>query len=264
MPIIQIGNHQINYEEYGSGHPLLLIAGLGHSRLIWWKQIETLAKRYRVITPDNRDAGDSAPGKGIYGIADMAEDMAEMVRYLALDSIHLIGWSMGGFISLELSLRHPELVDKLILVATSSGGKTHTPPTAEVAAAIFPQANENIEALLSRVNPALAGPGYMQAHPEDLEQMIRYGRKKTMSRKSFQRQYNAISSWSGAVDRLNRITIPAIVIHGTCDPLVPFPNGRRLADQIIGARLLAYSNVGHFPPIEATTQFNRDVMEFLG
>lgn len=263
MPAVQVGDHRVYYEEYGTGNPLVLVAGLSHSRLVWWKQIEPLSRRYRVIALDNRDAGDSALGTGPYSIADMASDTAGLIQHLHLGPIYLMGWSMGGFISLELTLRHPELVKKLVLVATSAGGDTHTPPTAEMTAALFPRKNENVETLLARINPILAGPGYMQSHPEDLEQMIIHGREKTMSFKSFQRQYAAISSWKGVSERLNQITIPTLVVHGDADPLVRYPNGQYLASHIKNVRFPTYANVGHLLPIEATERFNRDVLEFL-
>ena len=264
MPVVPVGSHSVYYEEYGAGHPLVLIAGLSHSRLVWWKQIEQLSRRYRVITPDNRDAGDSAPGTGPYSIADMASDMKGLIQHLDLGPVYLLGWSMGGYISLEMSLRYPGCVDKLILVATSAGGPSHIPPTPEMTTALFPRENENIEALLQRINPILAGPGYMESHPEDLEQMISHGRAKTMSRKSFQRQFAAITSWKGVSDRLDQITIPALVVHGNTDPLVPYPNGRYLASHIKGAKFLTYQNVGHLLPVEATERFNTDIMEFFG
>jgi 3-oxoadipate enol-lactonase len=264
MPIISVGTHRVFYEEYGTGHPLVLVAGLSHSRLVWWKQIRPLANRYRVITLDNRDAGDSAQGTEPYGIADMADDTAEMISQLSLGPTYLAGWSMGGYISQELTLRYPGLVKKLVLVATSAGGPSHTTPTAEMTAALFPRKNENVEALLRRINPILAGPGYMQSHPEDLEQMIRHGREKTMSYKSFQRQFAAITAWKGVSEKLDQISIPTLIVHGDADPLVRYPNGQYLAANIRGARFLTYSGVGHLLPVEATERFNRDVLEFLG
>jgi 3-oxoadipate enol-lactonase len=77
---------------------LLLIPGLGATRFSWWKQIEPLSQASRVISIDNRDAGDSALGIGPYTIADMAEDAAGVLHELKLGPAYVIGWSMGGFI----------------------------------------------------------------------------------------------------------------------------------------------------------------------
>ncbi len=132
MPVTLVGLQSIYYDDYGSGHPVLLIPGLGTSRFMWWKQIEIISRKYRLISMDNRDAGDSAPGTGPYTIADMADDAAGVIRNLNCGPTSVVGWSMGGLIALELSLRHPELVDKLILVATSAGGSAYIPPPPEM------------------------------------------------------------------------------------------------------------------------------------
>jgi hypothetical protein len=126
MATTQVGSHTVYYDEFGAGHPLIFISGLGSTRLAWWKQIEPFAKKLRVINLDNRDAGDSALGTGPYTIADMAEDVAGVIKNLNLGHTHIVGISMGGMIAQELAIRHSELVDKLVLVATTAAAD---PPT---------------------------------------------------------------------------------------------------------------------------------------
>jgi len=264
MPLTQVGLHRIYYDDYGAGHPLLLIPGLGTSRFIWWKQIEIISRKYRLINMDNRDAGDSAPGTGPYTIADMADDAAGLIRNLKCGPTYVIGWSMGGFIALELSLRHPRLVDKLILVATSAGGSAYIPPPQEVGILLMPHEKEYLETLIRRVYPCIAAPGYMSSHPEDLDRVVRYSKSKPMSLSSYQRQLGAVMTWPGVVDRIRRISLPTLVAHGAADPLVPYGNGLYLSTMIRGAKLLTYTNVGHLLPIEASERFNQEVMEFLG
>ena len=261
MPITQVGLHSIYYDDYGAGHPLLLIPGLGTSRFIWWKQIEIISRKYRLINMDNRDAGDSAPGEGAYTVADMADDAAGLIRNLKCGPTYVIGWSMGGFIAMELSLRHPSLVDKLILVATSAGGSAYIPPPQEVGILLMPHEKEYLETLIRRVYPCIAAPGYMSSHLEDLDRVVRYSKSKPMSLSSYQRQLGAVMTWPGVVDRIRRISLPTLVAHGATDPLVPYGNGLYLSTMIRGAKLLTYTNVGHLLPIEASERFNQDVIE---
>ncbi len=263
MPFTKIGSHQVYYDEHGDGYPLLLIPGLNSSRFHWWKQIEPLSKRYRVVNMDNRDAGDSSLGTRPYTIADMAEDVAGLIFNLHLGPTYLMGWSMGGFISLELTLRHPELVKKLILVATSAGGPTHIPPTPEIALLLMPVPHEDLEVRIRRIYPLIAAPGYMQSHPEDLDQIVRYDLAKRMSLESYQRQLGAALTWAGVSDRLNRITAPVLVAHGDADPLLPYGNGHYLGSHISGVKFLTYPGVGHLLPIEAADRLNQDIQEFL-
>ena len=264
MPVTRVGLQSIYYDDYGSGHPVLLIPGLGTSRFMWWKQIEIISRKYRLISMDNRDAGDSAPGTGPYTIADMADDAAGVIRNLNCGPTSVIGWSMGGLIALELSLRHPELVDKLILVATSAGGSVYIPPPPEVGVLLMPHEKEDLETLIRRVYPYIAAPGYMNAHPEDLDRVVQYSKSRPMSLFSYQRQLGAAMTWPGMVDRMLKISKPTLVVHGAADPLVPYGNGLYLSTIIRGAKLLTYTNVGHLLPIEASDRFNQDAMEFLG
>jgi pimeloyl-ACP methyl ester carboxylesterase len=263
MPTIQAGSQCIYYDENGIGHPLFLIPGFSNSRLTWWKQIEPLSKKYRVVSIDNRDAGDSAPGTGPYTIPDMADDAAGLIQSLHLNTTYVLGWSMGGFIALELALRYPGLVKKLILVSTSAGGPTHIPPTPEIANLLKPIANEDIEQSVRRIFPSLAAPGYMQSHPEDLDQVVCYAKARPMRLESYQRQLGAVMAWGGVSHQLNQITAPTLVLHGDVDPLIPYGNGQHLSTHITGSKFLTYTRVGHLPPIEAQERFNRDVMDFL-
>ena len=264
MSTTQVGSHTVYYDEFGAGHPLIFMSGLGSTRLGWWKQIEPFSKKFRVINLDNRDAGDSALGTGPYTIADMAEDVAGVIKNLNLGRTHIVGISMGGMITQELVIRHPELVDKLVLVATTAGGPTGVNPKPEIAALLM-RTEGDIETRVRRTFTAIAGEGYMAKHPEDLDQIVKNAIAKPMSLESYQRQLGAcmVHFNKGTAERLAQITAPTLVVHGDYDPLIPYPNGKYLAEHIKGARLSTYPGVGHIVPIESPERFNREVIEFL-
>ncbi|MBM3127454.1 MAG: alpha/beta fold hydrolase [Chloroflexi bacterium] len=266
MPTTQIGAQAIYYDEYGAGQPLILIPGLGGSRLGWAKQLEPFAQKYRVINLDNRDAGDSAQSANAYPIGEMADDVAGVIENLNLGAAFVVGVSMGGFIAQHLTLRHPARVKKLVLVATSAGGAGHVNPKPEIAATLVRDPNEDIETRVRRSYAVITGPGFADAHPEDVARAIEHGYRFQMSPEAYQRQLNAAISHTrgGTRARLAEIRVPTLVIHGDCDPLVPYPNGQALAAGIPGAKFLTFPGVGHLPHIEATDEFNRAVMEFWG
>ena len=193
----------------------------------------------------------------------MADDAAGLIRNLKLGPMHVVGWSMGGFISLELTVRYPELVKKLILVSTSAGGSGQAPPSPEIQAGLMPSGHEDIETHVRRIYPLLAAPGYMDRRPEDMDRIVEHEKAKRMSLKSYERQLQAVMSWRGIGSRLNDISVPTLVVHGDADTLVPHGNGQFLTAHIAGARLITYGQVGHLPPIETPERFNRDAMEFL-
>jgi 3-oxoadipate enol-lactonase len=261
----QVGSHTVYYDESGAGHPLIFMSGLASTRMGWWKQIEPFAKKFRVINLDNRDAGDSALGTGPYTIADMAEDIAGVVKNLNLGRAHIVGISMGGMIAQELAIRHPDLVDKLVLVSTTAGGPTGVNAKPEIAALLMRNEGEDIETRVRRTFTAIAGEGYMAKHPEDLDQIVKNSVAKPMSLESYQRQLGAciVHFGKGTTERLAQITAPTLVVHGDYDPLIPYPNGKYLAEHIKGAQLATYPGVGHLSPIEASERFNRELIEFL-
>lgn len=264
MPTTQVGSQVVYYDEHGEGDPLLLIPGIGLTRLVWWKQIEPLARKHRILAIDNRDAGDSASCCAPYAIADMAEDVAGVIENLHLGPTHVMGWSMGGFIALELAVRHPALVDRLILVATSAGGPAQVLPAPEVMAVLMPDPSEDIETRERRNLALLTGEGFMSAHSEEFDQWVRVLQAKPMAPEARQRQLTAVMTWGGVSDQLCQgCAAPTLIIHGDADPLVPYPNGQRLAAQIPNAKLSTYAGVGHLLPIEAAERLNREVLEFL-
>lgn len=265
MSTLQVGSHVVYYDEFGAGHPLILISGLGGTRLGWWNQIEPFAQKFRVINLDNRDAGDSALGTRPYTIADMADDVAGVIKNLNLGRTHIVGISMGGMIAQELAICHPESVDELVLVATTAGGPTIVNAKPEIAALLIRSESEDAEARVRRTYTAIAGKNYMAEHPEDLDHIVKNAFAKPMSLESYQRQLGACMAHfrQGTTDRLGQIAAPTLVAHGDYDPLIPYPNGQYLAEHIPGARLSTYPGVGHLLMIEAPERFNREVMEFL-
>ncbi len=255
-----------SYEETGKGRPLVLIAGLGATRLFWWKQVKPLSQRFRVVAVDNRDAGDSPQAQGPYSVSDMADDTARLITSLGLGSAHIVGISMGGFITLDLALRYPELVARTVLVSTSAGGPAHIQAGPELYEAMIRIDGEDVETRMRRILPFITGPRFAHDHPEDVDGYIEAFLAKPMADEPYERQMAAITEYAryGTAPRLAEITAPTLVVHGTEDRVIPFANGEYLASHIINARFSAYPDTGHLPPLEAPDRFNWEVAGFLG
>lgn len=266
MHTTQVGSHTVAFDDSGTGQPVLFINGLASNRMGWWKQVDVFSQKYRVINMDNRDAGDSAPGMGPYSIADMAGDTAGLIQNLDLGATYIVAISMGGMIALELAIRYPQLVNKLVLASTTAGGPQSVNAKPEILALLMDVEGESIEARVRRIYPQLASEGYMDAHPEDLEQIVKDSLARPMTPEGYQRQLGAIMGHAtqGVAGQLDKISTPTLVLHGDDDPLVPYPNGQFLAEHIPGARLVTFPGVGHLLMIEAAEKFNREVMAFLG
>jgi pimeloyl-ACP methyl ester carboxylesterase len=127
MPFFQRDEVTIHYEEQGSGFPILLLAAsgmrsnLGHwtSERAAWNAVEQLAPLYRVITMDQRNAGQSrAPIRGTDGWQDYADDQLALLDHLGVDRFHVIGSCIGGSFILKLIQSAPERVASAVVMQT--------------------------------------------------------------------------------------------------------------------------------------------------
>ncbi|MCH7552954.1 MAG: alpha/beta fold hydrolase, partial [Chloroflexi bacterium] len=120
MPECMVNSLRLHYEDRGNpdAPPLLLIPGLGGNHLTWSPVARYLTNDLRLLLVDPRDAGKSDKARTPYAIADVAEDMAAVIRAAGVKRTAVAGISMGGAIAQELAIRHPDLVERLVLVAT--------------------------------------------------------------------------------------------------------------------------------------------------
>lgn len=259
---------KLAYDEVGPANPrdakgaILLLTGLGSKRLGWERQMAAFGREYRTIAIDHRDTGDSDEAVTPYTVADLADDAAQLLDKLGLARVNVVGISLGGFVALQFAVRHPERVEKLVLVSTSAGGATHVHPSPEIAMLLAPAPGMEIGERAIRNYSNIMAAEYVAAHPEDLQRIAEVARYRPMSPEGYVRQLQAALAHDVSSE-LHRISAPTLVIHGSVDPLVPPPNGAHLAQRIPGARHLVYENVGHIPIIERADQFNRDVLAFF-
>ncbi|MDP8931825.1 MAG: alpha/beta hydrolase, partial [Actinomycetota bacterium] len=101
---------------------LVLVHGLGYGRWGWGPIVEPLAHRFRLVLIDNRGIGASDVPEGPYSAADMAADVVAVLDEAAVDRAHVLATSLGGMIAQELVSRHPQRVERLVLVASTPGG----------------------------------------------------------------------------------------------------------------------------------------------
>jgi pimeloyl-ACP methyl ester carboxylesterase len=266
---------ELCYQTFGdpADPPLLLIMGLAAQMVVWDEDFcELLAtKGYRVIRFDNRDIGEStwvkdgpAPtmsevltmpftGKKIpvaYTLRDMAGDTAGLLEALGYDSAHVVGLSMGGMIAQELAVHFPERVRTLTSIMSSTGDPS------------LPQATPAALAVLSRELPP-DKDGYVQSYvrawavlngdllPFNAERTARTASisfDRGLNPAGVARQMLAIISSGNRTEALGSLDVPALVIHGTNDPLVPPEAGHATARAIPGAKLELVEGMGHTLP----------------
>jgi pimeloyl-ACP methyl ester carboxylesterase len=258
MPRATANGIELEYQELGDAHapPLLLIAGLGAQMLSWDEDFCKLlaARGFRVIRFDNRDVGLSTwmddEGQGEYSLDDMAADAAALLDALGIPAAHIVGASMGGFIAQLVALNHPDHVLSLTSIMSGPNGEDQVRPSAEGTAVLMvppPETREERIAIGLWAKQKLIGPDdpFDQTYEE---RRITEAIDRAYHPAGFVRQLQAIMAARGRLARLAHLNVPALVIHGDADILIPVENGRNVAAAIPGARLLEIKGMGHDIP----------------
>lgn len=233
MPTVKVNDITMYYEIHGRGESVVLIGGLANEVTDYIRVgiVETLSKKYQVIVFDNRGVGRSDKPDIPYSIEMMADDTAGLLQKLGIKIAYIIGVSMGGRIALDLTLRYPKLVRKLILVST--------------AARIT---NSFKRMLLLGLASRIKGFGvYKSEYPQP--------------RYAFMRQKKASSEYN-CVDRLSEITAPTLILQGNKDSLVSRRLVEELHEGIKNSKLLLFDG-GHAFLFFKPEVFTDAVFEFL-
>jgi len=106
----------LHYRVRGRGQNVLLLHGLGSSGAEWELQVRALERHFRVIVPDLPGSGQSAPLDGRFTIAGFAETLWRLLDHLHVSRVHIVGFSLGGAVALEMALQRPDSVPRLGLI----------------------------------------------------------------------------------------------------------------------------------------------------
>jgi pimeloyl-ACP methyl ester carboxylesterase len=253
------GDVAIAFEARGEGPPLLLIMGLGYGRWGWAPVVEPLASRHLVLAFDNRGYGDSDVPAGPYTAAQLAGDALAVLDTAGVERAHVVGASLGGAVALELALRHPERIDKLVLVATMSGTTKMHP---------IPAPTQQLMAAAPALDPAVALRRFVEnaLEPEPERELVdRIVALRTANPPDPAGWAAQAGVWSSfdVWDELPGIAAPTLVVQGEGDVVVDPRNAAALAARIPGARLQLVAG-GHLFFWKRPAAFVSLLTEFLG
>jgi len=259
MPRARNGAVELEYEVFGDApETILLINGLGSQMTRWPEAFcgKLVAAGYRAVRFDNRDTGLSTWFKAgdTYALSDMAADAIAVLDAMGAGRAHVAGVSMGGMITQAVAINHPDRVASITSIMSASGAPGTLTPSPEAGATLTatpPDPNADLEAYLDhavRHAGIIGSPGY--PWPEGgLRARALAEFQRAWNPTGSQRQMLAIRGDGDRTERLGKLTIPAVVLHGADDPLVPLVGGQSTAAAIPGAELRVIPGMGHdLPP----------------
>jgi pimeloyl-ACP methyl ester carboxylesterase len=262
MPHARANGIRIYYESQGDGEPLVLIAGLGATHHLWELQVPSFARWYRVVTFDNRGAGDSDKPAEPYTIALFADDTAALMDALGIERAHVYGQSMGGLIAQEFALRHAQRLRCLVLGCTTFGGPNSVLPSTQAAALLSRMPNLPEDQAVERVLELFYSPRYRRDHADEARRRIQSYFPLRTPPDAYARQLMACLTFD-AFDRLPQVAAPTLVINGAEDALIPPENSRIMVRRIPGAELALFPEVGHLFFHEVPAEADAAVADFL-
>ncbi|MTJ82271.1 MAG: alpha/beta fold hydrolase [Telmatospirillum sp.] len=279
MPIVTANGLSLAFDSFGDGSAgtCLLISGLGTQMIRWTEPFCHLlaADGFRVIRFDNRDAGlsthlsdEPAPDFATlaadlregrrprvpYSLRDMARDAVGLLDALSIGCAHVLGRSMGGMIAQIMAADDPDRVASLTSIMSGTGNPALPGPAPDVWAMMTrpaPDPRTDEAAYLerglafARRIAGTGGPFDADGHRALLAEEAR----RAWDPAGTARQIAAIAVTGDLRPDLARIRTPALILHGTDDPLIPPASGQDSAASIPGARLVLIDGMGHdLPP----------------
>jgi pimeloyl-ACP methyl ester carboxylesterase len=265
--LIPVRGLRLRCRDEGTGPPVLLVHGIGASLEYWRYTIPALVDRHRVLAVDLPGCGFSERGPVLPTLPETADLIASLLDTLALPKVSLIGNSLGGLVSLETALRHPERVDRLILSNSAGLGREVSPFWRLVS---LPPLGK----LLIGINQwsgRRGGPNFFY-NPRGEPTVAARCRQWVARPDLVDTIVGAASSGvelSGQrpeilrLDRLSELTVPTLLVWGRRDWIIPVTHGERAQKLIPNAQLVVFEDCMHCPQLECPAAFNQVARAFL-
>ena len=283
MPQAAVNGITIEFEEYGSGDPLLLVMGLSGQLTDWPPELidQLVSAGFRVIAPDNRDIGLSTemsgeglarsslvkamlgrPVKAPYSLSDMASDAVGVLDHLGIDRAHVVGMSMGGMISQEIAIGWPDRVLSLTSIMSHTGDRRHglaKPSLSWKLTRLGDPDPANPQSVIDnsmQIWRWISGPTYDESVARE---RIEAGVQRSIRVQGTARQTAAIFASRDRTPLLAAVKCPTLVIHGMVDPLVMPSGGRTTAKAVPGSRLIEFPDMGHDLPLNRIPEMVEEI-----
>ena len=261
MAFVENDGAQIYWHQMGRGTPIVLVMGLGCCSAMWFRLAPRLARTHRVIMLDNRGVGNTrVTSRSVtHRVRSMAKDVTAVLDAAEVGAAHVLGFSMGGMITQQMAISHPERMLSMTLLGTSCGGFFARLGHSEALGLLFRKGSMTAEDSFDAMQPYV----YAKATPAD---MITEDKKVRLANmpawEDFRRQLWGLMSWS-SYPYLQRIDLPTLVMHGIEDALVPPENGRLLAKRIANAEHIELEDASHWAHTDKLDEVCTSFTDFI-
>ncbi|MHB1329478.1 MAG: alpha/beta fold hydrolase, partial [Gemmatimonadales bacterium] len=259
-PTAGIAAGGIGYQSAGAGDPLVFVHGLGLDSRMWERQFEHFAGRWRVVRYDLRGFGKSALHDAV-SRRDNTADLIDLLDCLELSQVSLVGASFGGNVALDIVLRHPCRVKKLVLAGSGLHGYTHSPAyTALFSRVVYLLRKQDFDGAKQMW---LKLPHFKSANSNTDIAMTLAGMVADCDFAQVLGNLTAPASHLASNVTLQSIRIPVLIVVGEHEVADLKAVARLLAANVTTSTLSVVKGVGHLPNLEADRAFNGLLRDFL-
>jgi pimeloyl-ACP methyl ester carboxylesterase len=263
MPKIKANNITINYDQQGSGDPLILIPFLTADHACYAFQVAEYAKHFTCVSLDLRGTGESDDPEGTYSTELLADDVAVFMRAVGIRKAHISGLSLGAAIGMWLAAKYPDMVASLSL----HSGWSKTDPflrTVIEGFQVMAKAMGSVpEMVVLALFPWCLTPELCATKPDYIKSLADFVRSRpAQSVESFMQQSNAVIAHD-AEAQLSRIKAPTLITFGRHDVATSTRFADRMKRGIRNSELLIFEDCAHAPIYENVAEFNDKTLQFL-
>ena len=263
MPKVKVNDITMNYEQQGSGEPLVLIPYLAADNACYAFQVADYAKHFTCISIDPRGAGETDKPAGTYSTQLFADDVASFMQAIGIDRAHISGLSLGAATGLWLAARHPQKVQSLSLHSCW----TKTDPFLKVVVQGWQTMAKGLgsvtEMVIQGIFPWCFTPELYAAKPDYIEQLAAFVRgRPAQPLEAFLRQSDAVIAHD-AMSALDRIQAPTQITFGRRDMVTSTRFAAAMKNGIGRTEMTVFEGCAHAPIYESIAEFNEKTLNFL-
>jgi aminoacrylate hydrolase len=256
----------VTFDVHESDRPgaptVLLSAGLGGAAGYWAPQLAALKPGYRVITYDQAGTGRAKATQlpAGYAIADMANQVVEILDATKTEACHFVGHALGGLVGVDLALRTPPRLRSLCVVNGWAKADAHTRRCFEIRVQLLKHAGAEA---YTRAQPIFLYPAsWLAANEQRMVQEDAHALSGFQGTTNLLRRIEALLAFD-ATARLGELDLPVLLMAARDDVLVPCSQSERLAKTIKGATLHVSEWGAHGVNVTDPEGFNRVLLPFL-
>jgi len=263
MPKIKANNISMNYDQQGTGEPLLLIPYLAADYACYAFQAPEYAKHFTCLSVDLRGAGESDKPNGVYSIELFADDLAAFMQAAGIEKAHILGLSLGAATGMWLAAKYPDKVKSLSLHSGWTKTDSFIKSVVEGWEVTAKALGSVTEMVILSIFPWCFTPELYESKPEYIRVLADFVRSRPAQPLSaFLQQLNAVRGHDVEA-QLGRITAPTQITFGRYDMVTSTRFADRMKGNIRGSELLIFEGAAHAPLYEKVEEFNQETLAFL-